>query len=141
MSIRRIKSQSGVSLISALFLLVVVSLLGGYMVNLSLLQQVGTTMTLQSVKARYAAQAGIEWTLFQIANTPGWGCGASTTSFSVDGYSVTISNPANTATCDAYPITEGSTSYTLYDVESTATKGSVGSIDHVQWTLRATLSD
>ena len=122
----------GFSLMSALFLLVVVTLLGGYMVNMNLSQQAGTALTLQSVRAWYAAKGGVEWALFQIN---AGGCPTIPTNYVVDGFSVQISR------CDVYPISEGGSNYNIYDVESRAWSGSAGGIGHVQRTVRATMSD
>jgi len=127
------KISFGFSLVSVLFLLVVVTMLGGYMVNMTLSQQTGTALTLQSVRAWYAAKAGIEWTLFQING--GGGCPAIPTNFTVAGFTVNVSR------CDVYAVNEGGGSYNLYDVIATASRGAVGDADHVQRTIRATLSD
>lgn len=122
----------GFTLISAIFLLVVVSLLGGYMVNMMLAQQSGTALTLQAVRAWYAARAGVEWTLFQIR---AGGCPAVPASFAADAFTVTVSR------CDPYPVSEGGGSYNLYDVEVTATSGAAGGPDYVRRSIRATLNN
>ncbi|MBU0499602.1 MAG: hypothetical protein KJ558_14930 [Gammaproteobacteria bacterium] len=121
----------GFTLVSALFLLVVVSLLGGYMVNMLLAQQSGTALTLQAVRAWYAARAGVEWTLFQVR---AGGCPAVPTNFTLDAFSITIDR------CTPYPVSEGGGAYNLYDVEVTAASGVAGSPDYVHRRIRATLN-
>ncbi|PKM42826.1 MAG: hypothetical protein CVV05_17745 [Gammaproteobacteria bacterium HGW-Gammaproteobacteria-1] len=53
--------QGGFSLISALFLLVVLSALGAYMVNISGTQHFTTLHALQGARAYHAARSGTEW--------------------------------------------------------------------------------
>lgn len=53
--------QRGFSLVSALFLLVVLAALGAYMVSISGTQHFTTLHALQAAKAYYAARSGTEW--------------------------------------------------------------------------------
>ena len=132
MKMQQPKKNRGISLISAIFLMVVIMLLAGYSLNLTSSQQAGTTLTMQSLRAWYAAKGGIEWTLFQVN---AGACPAIPSTYTVDGFSVEISR------CDVYPINEGGNSYNLYDVVATASQGSVGSVGHVRRTIRATFSN
>lgn len=54
----------GFALISAIFLLVVLAALAGFIVQVSVHQQVGSTADIQGVRAFQAARAGVEWGLF-----------------------------------------------------------------------------
>ena len=58
----------GFSLISTLFLLVVVSGLASYLVNLSVAQQYSTALTVSALRGRHAALSGIEWVAYRINN-------------------------------------------------------------------------
>jgi MSHA biogenesis protein MshP len=51
-------SVRGFSLITTLFLLVVVAGLAGYLVNLSISQQYSTALTLDGLRGRHAASSG-----------------------------------------------------------------------------------
>jgi MSHA biogenesis protein MshP len=55
----------GFSLVSAIFLLVVLAGLGVAMVNIFTVQQTSSALDVQGVRAYQAARAGIEWGLFQ----------------------------------------------------------------------------
>lgn len=55
----------GVSLITAVFLLVALAGLSAAMVRVYLAQQAGSTMDLMGVQAYQAARSGLEWGLFQ----------------------------------------------------------------------------
>lgn len=58
--------QRGFSLVSAIFLLVILSALGVFMLSISTMQQTTSTQDLQGSKAYQAAKAGIEWGVYQI---------------------------------------------------------------------------
>ncbi|MBT3206159.1 MAG: pilus assembly protein MshP, partial [Gammaproteobacteria bacterium] len=54
-------NQQGFSLITAIFLLVVLATLMGYMVSLRVVQQQTVVMSIQGARALQAARAGIEY--------------------------------------------------------------------------------
>ncbi|WP_428607791.1 hypothetical protein [Sedimenticola sp.] len=127
-----LSGQRGFSLISTLFMLVVLAALGGYMVRLNVSQQTTTTLSLQSVRVWYAASSGLEWAVYQINSSHS--CPAVPSSFTAEGFTITLS------ACTAYPVTEGAASYSLYDVQVNASRGSFGSPDYVSRRLRATVT-
>ena len=59
------RKQHGVSLITAIFLIVVLAALGAFLVTVSGLQQASSALDLQGSRAYQAARAGIEWQAFQ----------------------------------------------------------------------------
>ena len=61
-SLRRMR---GFSLVTAIFLLVVLAGLGAAMVNIFTLQQVESALDVQGVRAEQAARAGIEWGVYR----------------------------------------------------------------------------
>lgn len=124
--------QRGFSLISTLFMLVVLAALGGYMVRLNVSQQTTTTLSLQSVRAWYAASSGLEWVVYQI-NTNN-SCPAVPSIFTLDGFTLSMTG------CSAFPVTEGANHYTLYDIQVTANRGTFGTTDFVSRRLRATVT-
>lgn len=124
--------ERGFSLVSTLFILVVLSALGAYMVRLNVTQQTTTTLSLQSIRAWYAATSGMEWAVYQVEN--GGSCPAVPSSFTAEGFTITLT------ACSAYPVTEGAASYTLYDIQVTAQRGSFGTTDFVSRRLRASVT-
>ncbi len=60
------KKQQGITLIGAIFILIIVSLLARYLVNISGIQQQTAILQLQSARAEQAANAGLEWTIAKI---------------------------------------------------------------------------
>jgi MSHA biogenesis protein MshP len=60
--------KRGFSLISAIFLLVVLSALGAAIVNVTTAQHAGSALDVQGARAYQAARAGVEWGLYQKVN-------------------------------------------------------------------------
>jgi len=58
--------QRGFSLVSAIFLLVVIAALGAFAVTVSTTQQQSAALDLLGARAYHAARAGIEWGAYQI---------------------------------------------------------------------------
>lgn len=106
---RRPARCTGLGLITAIFLLVILSSLGAAIVTITTAQQASSTLDEQGARAYQAARAGIEWGLFQQINSPN-SCSAEFSSAdasfampagnSLSGYtvSVTCSMAANTVT-------------------------------------------
>jgi len=127
-----VSTSDGLKLIGTIFILVVLAALGGFMVKLSMVQSSSSALTLQSARAWFAAVSGLEWTTYQIRNSSA--CPTVPTSFTLEGFTINLSR------CDTYPVTEGANSYTLYDVELTASFNSFGNPDFVSRTIRATIT-
>jgi len=122
----------GVSLITTLFLLVVVSSLAGYLVNLSIAQQYSTGLTVSALRGRHAALSGLEWVAYRIKNVAS-SCPAVPTSMTIEGFNVTLTS------CTSSSVTEGLGTYNLFDVTVSAERGSFGNADYVNHAIRATL--
>lgn len=60
------KRLSGFALPSAIFLLVILSLLAAFIVQISIKQQVGHSADLRGSRAAQAAQAGVEWGAYRL---------------------------------------------------------------------------
>lgn len=128
--------QNGFSLISAIFLVVVLAMLGSFMVTLSTVQHSSSALAVQSARAWYAALSGMEWAVYELKSTgaAGTGCTSLGSSFTVNGFAI------NTTCTVSSPIVEGADpTYYLYDVRLTASRGTVGSYDFVTNDLRATI--
>ena len=127
--------ESGFTLIAAIFLLVAVAALVVFMTNIRVAQQTTLVYGVQGARAMQAARSGLEWGIYEsIVNGS---CAASTT-FSIarptlDSFSVEVQ-------CGATTHTEGVTSITTYQLNSTASSGAYGSLDYVQRGLQATVS-
>jgi MSHA biogenesis protein MshP len=94
------RQQRGVVIVAAIFILVVLSALGAFVVGVSTNQQVGSALDVQTARAYQAARAGVEWGMYaSLVASPGscpGGGGSSTHSFvppslsSLSGMTVTV---------------------------------------------------
>ncbi|MCP3688293.1 MAG: pilus assembly protein MshP [Gammaproteobacteria bacterium] len=133
---RRIR-QAGFTLVTALFLLVVVALLSVYMLNFSAVQHTTLAYSLQGARAMQAARAGLEWGVYKaIADAA---CVALTT-FSTNSGDTQFDNFTITVTCTASLHTEGAIAITTFQLTSSASVNTFGSLDYVYRGLQATVS-
>lgn len=119
-----LRSQQGFSMITVIFLLVVLTGLGTVILQVGTTQHMGMAMALEGRQAYYAARAGLEWGRHVLINSDI--CNASTT-LDVAGYSVTLECTKKTTV----PVKEGDQQYTPYNLATTASKN-IGAADEVR---------
>lgn len=129
-------ARAGFSLVTAIFLLVVVATLGAYMATIGATQQQTSTLSILGARTLAAADSGIEWGIAQVLVADA--CFASPSTFALsggaaDGYAIR-------ATCSETPITEGAVSFKVFGINVTASRGAVGSADYVARNMRATVT-
>jgi MSHA biogenesis protein MshP len=107
-------------MVSALFILVVLAVLGAAVANISLRQQLGSAAEIQASRARQGARAGLEWAAFQVLRNPAAPAAApacfGSTSFAVaglSGYTVTVS-------CTRTDATDGALALAFYQLVANA---------------------
>lgn len=130
--------QSGFSLISAIFLLVVIALLSTFAVTLSSTQNQSQAMDLMKARGYQAALAGVEWAAYnvnqQAENSPAAWDGCATGAHVVVGGNLAPFSPV-TVNCTAVSYVEGTTMRWVYTVEAVArTAGSAGDENYVEQT-------
>ena len=123
--------QAGFSLVTTLFILVVLAVLGVYMSLMVGVQNQSTALTVQGFRAWYAAISGLDWTAYQI-NTTG-NCPAVPTTMTIEGFTVSLTD------CTSYPVFEAGNNYNLHDVTLLSERGSFGELDYVSRSVRATI--
>jgi len=122
--------QRGFSLVTAIFLLVILAMLGAFMIKLSTTQNITSAQDYQGSQAFRAARAGMEWGLASI-KTLGTCPPTATTTMALGSYSVAVTYKCN-------PYDEGGNTRNIFWLESTAiTGGSVGSIGYIERTVNA----
>lgn len=121
----------GFSLVSAIFLVVVLASLGGYMATMNSIQHTTTALSLQASRAWFAARSGMEWAIFFVRTNDA--CPTIPTSFPVAGFAVEVTS------CTPYPAVEGADNYNLFALELMATQGAFGQPDFVSRALRSTV--
>lgn len=125
----------GFSLVSAIFLMVVLVILGASLVTISSVQQTTTAQMLQAARANYAARAGAEWAAAQAASGT-WCPGPAypeTTTFTLpaplDGFTASVECTRATHTIDG-------AAQQYFEVDVRVTSGTYGSPDYVGRKLR-----
>jgi len=141
------KRTGGFSLISAIFLLVVVTLLGAYVVTLSTSQHTAEALDVEGARAYQAARAGVEWGAFELLQAPAGAfaaaCDAASyaapTSQPLAGLAGTLSGFAVDVQCGSATTTEAGVNVRVYRLTVTASKGNLGSLFYVERQLQAIL--
>ena len=127
--------QQGFSLVMAIFVLVVLGLLGGYMVRLSGVQMNTANYALQGARAYQAAHAGIEWAIAAISN--GGSCtqvNAQTamTFTGLSGFTVTLS-------CSSQTYSEANQNPVVYSIDALSQYGSYADSTYVAREIQSTI--
>lgn len=123
----RIARQGGFSLVSAIFIIVVLAGVVGYMLQVSLVQLTTVGQGIDAERAYRAADGGIQWAVaYALENTTGSPHTDATTNCGViDGASFNLNGYAVSLECDTYLFSDP-TPRSIYNVTATATRGSVG---------------
>lgn len=118
------RRQRGVSIITAIFLLLLFAALAGFMATLLTSSNMTSAQDVQGMRARQAASAGVEWGLFQLdpndasAGLPA--CFASPTTLNqVPGFTVQVSCTPSPSAAGSY--TEANRTLRIYRIVATAT--------------------
>ncbi len=129
------KSQQGFTLIAAIFLMVVISLLLVFLLRTGSENQWSSALRIQEARAFQSATSGLEWAIYRLGSGA---CPASPTTINfseadLDGFQVTIR-------CSSTSYTENTETVTIFELEALAQKGSYGvSPDFVARQLRITV--
>ena len=125
-------SSAGFTLVSAIFLMVVLVVLGVSLVTMSSVSSTTNAQQLQTVRASYAARAGIEWAV-KLAATPG-GCSGTTSPLTGLGGTLNRFTVSVTCTYTQHQVPTGVNGTTIqkyYVVDVSASSGNYGGPDFV----------
>lgn len=122
---RQARRSTGFTMVSALFILVVLAALGAALAKISQRQQLGSAAEIDAARAYQSARAGLEWGAFQVLRNPAPPAAApacfSTTSFNPPG---SLSALTVTVSCTRTPasgtLSDGATSLAFYQLVATA---------------------
>lgn len=137
--------QKGFSLVTAIFLLVVLGGLGAMMMTFFTAQQQSSALDVIGGRAYHAARAGIEWGAFQILRNPAVGfdaacqLGPTTANHAAGTFVGTLASFEVSVACTSFPFTDG-TPVRVYSLTATAWRGSAGQADYVERQIVATLA-
>ncbi len=133
---QQLRRRAGFSLLSAIFILVVLGAAGAVMVRMSGVQQATTNFALLGARAYHAARSGLEWGIWHALDSSA--CPADTSFVlnegGLDGLSVSVS-------CTSSSHDEGPDTRNIFQIVSIAAYGSFGSADYAQRRLQATVTD
>jgi len=128
--------EQGFSLVSAIFLLVVLATLGVYAVRMNTMQQQTVTAGLRAAQAYQAARTGMQWGAYRALNASS--CAASTTltlsEGAANGFRVTVQ-------CTQRNHTEGAATVHVYQFDVKAEAGTYGGPDYVSRRLQTKITD
>ena len=145
------RPQQGFAAIAAIFLVVVLAALGGFMLTFSNTQHLTSAQDVQGTRAFWAARAGLEWgigsviastsvppacPILPVPATPSSSPSSSTTPLATTfdgGFGVTV-------TCSRGDYSEASATKSIYFFTAVASSGgSVGSIGYIERSLSASI--
>jgi MSHA biogenesis protein MshP len=129
------KTQRGFSLVSAVFLLVVLAALGVYAVRINTMQQQTVSAGLRAAQAFHAARSGVAWGAYR--SLGGGTCVGGTlnlTEGATAGFRVSV-------TCSESVHTEGTTTVRVFVFDVRAEAGTYGGPDYVSRRLQTKITD
>jgi MSHA biogenesis protein MshP len=148
-NLNNLRFQRAFSLVSAIFLLVILSALGVFMLSISTMQQTTSTQDVQGSHAYQAAKTGLEWGAYQIMNpennnppaggtaTTRYPCVALTALPALGG---SLSKFAVTVECTRADFVEGGNTVRVYQLTSTASFGVAGQTSYIERRLTASIN-
>lgn len=134
----RVHRQKGFSLVTAIFLLVILASIGAFMVTIGGTQRTTTVAAIQGARAYQSARSGIEWAIKRVIDDTDCVTVLANPSFTLNvpganGFTVTVS-------CTPTPHTEAGNNFNVYAITSVASFGNYGSADFVRRRITATIS-
>ncbi|MGE0189312.1 MAG: agglutinin biogenesis protein MshP [Steroidobacteraceae bacterium] len=125
MSMRN-RQQSGMALVAAIFLIVVLAGLGLVATRLSSAQQQGVNTRVLVARAQAAADSGIEWGIYQALTA-----GVCNTTTSLPLTQVSLRNFTALVSCTSHNHQLNGVTYQVYQLTSRAQHGAYGQPDYV----------
>lgn len=134
--------QRGFAAVAAIFLVVVLAALGGFMLSFSNSQQLSSVQDMQGSRAYWVARSGLEWGMAAVlasapvapAVTPLPSCpGTTAAPTPLEGFTLTVH-------CIPQTFNEAGVTRTIFRLEAIASAGgAVGSISYVERSVSASL--
>lgn len=135
--------QRGFALVAAIFIVVVLAMLGVMMVTLSGTQRATASAAVLGARAYHAARTGVEWGIFGALNNTVATCGNAPATPTTNNFNLAVNGLngyAVTVVCRYTQHRERSDTYNVYVINATATSGAFGSDNYVSRTLRTTVT-
>ena len=137
--------QRGFALVAAIFIVVVLALLGIMMVTIGDMQRATTSASVQGARAYHAARTGVEWGIYEALNNTVPTCGAAASTPTTNSFNLSVAGLdgfAVTVVCEYTEHRERAPpNYKVYVITSTATSGNFGTADYVSRRIQTTVTD
>jgi MSHA biogenesis protein MshP len=133
------RTQQGFAAIAAIFLVVVLAALGGFMLTFSNTQQLTSAQDIQGSRAYWAARAGLEWGFARV-NAVGSASAVTAATcttaapLSINDFSVMV-----TCTGAGTPFVEAGVDKYIYQLTSVASTGTAGSVGRIERSISASM--
>lgn len=129
--------QRGFAAIAAIFLVVVLAALGGFMLTFSNTQQRTSAQDISGSRAYWAARAGLEWGIFRVTALAVPACPVSPTVLVIETFNVTV-------TCTPQPYQDeggvAAPNTTIFQLRAVAASAdAVGTAGHIERSVSASL--
>jgi MSHA biogenesis protein MshP len=125
------KDVRGFALVSALFVIVVLSMAVVFMLQVSSVQTATTNLGQLGTQAYYAARGGVEWGVYQAVDSGGTLTPPCNDTMTLDGFAVSVA-------CTTSPHADPSAHYVTV-VTAEASRGSPGESEYVTRRVEATV--
>ena len=129
--------QGGFSIVAAVFILVVLAGLGGFIVSTSTSQNLSLALDVDNSRVQQAARAGVEWGIYQAVRVPSPGAftlACEAASYASPSAVTALSGLPNLdafrveVTCGSQLFSEGGVSYRVYQITATACNAAACSV-------------
>jgi MSHA biogenesis protein MshP len=129
--------QGGFAAMAALFLIVILAAMAGFMGTFGNTLQLGSAQDIQGTRAYWAARSGLEWAISGVSTSSPAACPSSPTTLPA---SAANGNFSVTVNCTVSTYTEGAQTVNLFQVSAVASNAlSVGSAVYVERSLSAAI--
>ena len=136
--------QTGVALVAAIFLMVTLSLLGVYLLQLGGTQRATSVFSLQGARAYHAAKSAVEYGIHQALNNTVATCGGAPFSPILQNISFTeggLQGFTANLSCEYTRHDESGDCFNVYVIDVFASKGAYGNANFASRRLQTTLTD
>ncbi|WP_114971286.1 hypothetical protein [Rhodoferax ferrireducens] len=141
MSYARFRPQQGFAAIAAIFLVVVLAALGGFMLTFSNTQQLTSTQDVQGTRAFWAARVGLEWGVAGVFAQPAATANCVSASQTLPGGVATFDGGFTVVvSCSRQIFVEGGVDRKIFQFTSVASSaGGVGTVGFVERSMSASV--
>lgn len=127
------KNIRGFSMVMVVVVITLFAMIGAYMSTMVTTSSIASSYTFGGMQGTFAAHSGTDWAIWEVLHS-GTGCGSFPASFTIDDFDINI-------TCSGTAVTEGPDSYTVYDLVTTANRGSQGDSGYILRQVRTSVTD